>query len=203
MKELTQKQQEILHFISSFTELNSCPPTVRETGERFGISVKAVQDHFAALRKKGYLASADGRSRSLKVLIEDEEIGLRRSERIPVLGTVAAGLPIFCDENYNGSVYVPSSMVRSGGSYFALFVRGDSMIGAGILDGDLAVIRRQDYAENGAIVVALTDEDSVTLKRFFKENARIRLQAENDAYNPIYRQNVKILGVLSNIIRNY
>ena len=203
MKEPTQNQQEVLHFISSFTELNSCPPTVRETGERFGISVKAVQDHFAALRKKGYLASADGRSRSLKVLIEDEEIGLRRSERIPVLGTVAAGLPIFCDENYNGSVYVPASMVRSGGSYFALFVRGDSMTGAGILDGDLAVIRRQDYAENGAIVVALTDEDSVTLKRFFKENARIRLQAENDAYNPIYRQNVKILGVLSNIIRNY
>ncbi|MGI5173718.1 transcriptional repressor LexA [Treponema sp. OMZ 840] len=202
MKELTSRQQEVLHFITSFTEINSCPPTVRETGEHFGISVKAVQDHFGALRKKGYLAPSARRSRSLKVLIADSETDQRRPERIPVLGTVAAGQPVFCDENYSGSVYVPGSMIREGERYFALFVRGDSMIDAGILEGDLAVIRQQNYAENGSIVVALI-EDSVTLKRFFKEAARIKLQAENAAYKPIYCQNVKILGVLSNIIRNY
>lgn len=200
MKEPTSRQQEVLHFITSFTELNSCPPTVRETAEHFSISVKAVQDHFTALRKKGYIAPAEGRSRSLKVLIDDPEF--KRPHRVPVLGTVAAGLPVFCDENYDGCVYVPATLIRREGDYFALYVRGDSMINAGILDGDLALIRRQEAASNGSIVVALI-EDSVTLKRFFKEPSRIRLQAENDAYSPIYCQNVKILGVLSNIIRNY
>ncbi|WP_428769668.1 transcriptional repressor LexA [Treponema sp. HNW] len=200
MKEPTSRQQEVLHFITSFTELNSCPPTVRETAEHFSISVKAVQDHFTALRKKGYIAPAEGRSRSLKVLIDDPEF--KRPKRVPVLGTVAAGLPVFCDENYNGCVYVPSSLIKEEGAYFALYVRGDSMKDAGILDGDLALIRKQEAASNGTIVVALI-EDSVTLKRFFKEPSRIRLQAENAAYSPIYCQNVKILGVLSNIIRNY
>jgi len=103
MKEPTPRQQEVLHFITSFTELNSCPPTVRETAEHFSISVKAVQDHFTALRKKGYIAPSEGRSRSLKVLIDDPEF--KKPYRVPVLGTVAAGLPIFCDENYDGSGY--------------------------------------------------------------------------------------------------
>ena len=104
MKELTSRQQEVLRFITSFTEENSCPPTVRETGMHFCISVKAVQDHFAALRKKGYLAPAVRRSRSLKILIDDTDNQMRRSECIPELGSVAAGHPIFCDENYSGSV---------------------------------------------------------------------------------------------------
>jgi len=202
MKEPTPRQQEVLHFITSFTELNSCPPTVRETAEHFSISVKAVQDHFTALRKKGYIAPSEGRSRSLKVLIDDPEF--KKPYRVPVLGTVAAGLPIFCDENYDGSVYVPASLIHKDGDYFALYVSGDSMINAGILDGDLALIRRQENASNGSIVVAFIEEDEkVTLKRFFKEPARIRLQAENEAYGPIYCQNVRILGILSNIIRNY
>ncbi|WP_314742855.1 transcriptional repressor LexA [Treponema lecithinolyticum] len=202
MKELTSRQQEVLRFITSFTEENSCPPTVRETGMHFCISVKAVQDHFAALRKKGYLAPAVRRSRSLKILIDDTDNQMRRSECIPVLGSVAAGHPIFCDENYSGSVYIPGSMVQKDQQYFAVYVRGDSMIDAGILEGDLAVIRQQEHARNGSIVVALIDED-VTLKRFFKEAERIRLQPENPKYNPLYCTNIKILGVLSNIIRNY
>ncbi len=200
MKELTCKQQEVLQFIASFAELNSCPPTIRETAEHFSVSVKAVQDHVSALRKKGYLAPAGRRARSLKVLGAGSEFN--RPERIPVLGTVAAGSPIFCDENYSGEVSVPSAMIKPGNTYFALYVRGNSMTGAGILDGDLAVIRREDRAADGSIVVALI-EDSVTLKRFFKESSRICLQAENADYKPIYCQNVKILGVLSNIIRNY
>ncbi|MFI3256755.1 MAG: transcriptional repressor LexA [Spirochaetales bacterium] len=202
MRELTNRQQQILHFITVFFEENACPPTVRETAEHFSISIKAVQDHFSALRKKGYLAPAEGRSRSLKLLLSEEGFKMQKNCMIPLLGNVAAGKPIFCDENHSETVCVPAAMVKDGGEYFALYVHGDSMTNAGILDGDLAVIRRQNTAENNVIVVALIEE-SVTLKRFFRESSRIRLQPENDNYKPIYCQNVHILGILSNIIRTY
>lgn len=202
MKELTNRQQQVLHFISSFTEANVCPPTVRETAEYFSISIKAVQDHFVALRKKGYLAPAERGSRSLRVLMGDESIEEKRPCRIPLLGSVAAGIPVLCEENYGGCISVPGFMVDSGSNYFALHVRGDSMIEAGIFDGDLAIIRQQNEAANGMIVVALI-EDAVTLKRFFRESSRIRLEAENHNFQTIYCQKVIILGVLSNIIRNY
>lgn len=202
MKELTKRQQQVLHFITSFSDANACPPTVRETAEHFSISVKAVQDHFSALRKKGYLSFADRRSRSLRVLIDEEGLETKKPCRIPIVGTVAAGQPIFCEEDHTGFVCVPGSMIQSGNDYFALYIRGDSMVDAGILDGDLAVIRRQDTAENNMIVAAAI-EDSATLKRFFREPSRIRLEAENSDYKPIFCQEVRILGVLSNIIRNY
>lgn len=202
MKELTKRQQQVLHFIATFTETNACPPTVRETAYHFSISVKAVQDHFSALRKKGYLAPAERRSRSLRVLIDEEGLEAKKTCRIPILGTVAAGSPVFCEENHSGSVCVPGSMIQAGNDYFAVYVSGDSMVDGGILDGDLAVIRQQDNAEDNMIVVALI-EDSVTLKRFFREPSRIRLEPENSNYKPIYCQDVRILGILSNIIRNY
>ncbi len=202
MKELTFRQQEILRFITSYSEEHACPPTVRETAEHFSISIKAVQDHFSALRKKNYLAPAQGRSRALKVLGNSNDCEQRKSCIIPVLGSVAAGKPIFCEENHSGNVSVPSSMVQGGSEYFALYVSGDSMINAGILDGDIAVIKKQNDATNSQIVVALI-EDSVTLKRFYKETSRIRLEPENSNYKPIFCQDVRILGILSNIIRNY
>lgn len=204
MKELTDRQEEVLKFIRSYMDENSCPPTVRETAEFFSISLKAVQDHFSALRKKGYLSRVEKRSRSLKVLIDEDPVEKNQpfSVNVPILGSVAAGKPIFCEENFKGSVTLFAPMVHEGSSYFALTVQGTSMINAGILDGDLAVIRQQSVARNGQIVVALLD-DSVTLKRFFKEASRVLLQPENPDFNPIYCQDVKILGTLVSLIRSY
>ncbi len=202
MKELTSRQEEILHFITAFSKEHACPPTVRETAGHFSISIKAVQDHFSALRKKEYLAPAQGRSRSLRLLVNTEKLDSSNVLPIPILGKVAAGKPVFCEENHMGILNVPITMIGKGFDYFALQVQGDSMIDAGILNGDLAVIRKQENAYDREIVVALI-EDSVTIKRFFKETSRIRLEAENKKYKPIYCQDVRILGVLSNIIRNY
>ena len=201
MKELTERQQQILQFISDYTEENSFPPTVRETAEHFSVSLKAIQDHFTALTKKGYLLKDEKRSRSLKVLGNVTKKA-NKGYKIPVLGSVAAGKPIFCEEDYENTIYLSEPFVRPGNSYFALHVRGSSMINAGIVDGDLAIIKQQTTAEDGDIVVAIID-DSVTLKRFFKEATRIRLQAENPEFNPIYSQDVKVLGKLSHIIREY
>ena len=201
MKELTERQQQILQFISDYTEENSFPPTVRETAEHFSVSLKAIQDHFTALTKKGYLLKDEKRSRSLKVLGNVTKKA-NKGYKIPVLGSVAAGKPIFCEEDYENTIYLSEPFVRPGNSYFALHVRGSSMINAGIIDGDLAIIKQQATAEDGDIVVAIID-DSVTLKRFFREPTRVRLQAENPDFNPIYCQDVKVLGKLSHIIREY
>lgn len=204
MKELTEKQQNVLRFIRAYTDENSCPPTVRETADHFSVSLKAVQDHITALRKKGYLSQSDKRSRSLKILRDDESFAIEKPvfQNIPILGSVAAGKPIFCEENYDGVFPLPQPLVKPGKTYFALYVKGSSMIDAGILDGDVAVIEQSSTANNGEIVVAIID-DSVTLKRFFKESTRIRLQPENKAFNPIFTQEARILGILSNIIRTY
>jgi len=121
---------------------------------------------------------------------------------IPVLGSVAAGVPLLAEENFDGNIIMHRSNLKKNKKYFALKVKGDSMAGAGILEGDTAIIEKQNTVRNGEIAVALIDE-AVTLKRFFKESSRIRLQAENPSYKPIYSQDVKILGRLSGIIRNY
>jgi len=121
---------------------------------------------------------------------------------VPILGTVAAGIPILAEENFDGNVLLHRSMLKRNKKYFALKVKGDSMIGAGIMEGDTAIIEKQNTVHNGEIAVAVMD-DAVTLKRFYKESSRIRLQAENPAYKPLYSQDVKILGRLFTIIRAY
>ena len=203
MREVTNRQKEVLSFISDFTEDNSFPPTVREIGEHFGISLRAVQDHIAALQKKGYLSQSQKRSRSIKVLRYD----LKREtspyvSKVPLLGTVAAGKPLLCEENLDGYVALTEPFVRPDKNYFALRVRGSSMINAGILEGDLAVVEQSSTAVDGQIVVAVLD-DAITLKRYYKESSRIRLQPENPAFQAIYSQNVRIVGILSNIVRTY
>jgi repressor LexA len=121
---------------------------------------------------------------------------------VPILGSVAAGIPIMAEENFDGNIVLHHSMLKKNKKYFALKVKGDSMTGAGILEGDMAIIEKQNTARDNEIVVAVVDE-AVTLKRFFRESTRIRLQAENPVYTPIYSQDVKILGRLYEIIRNY
>ena len=122
--------------------------------------------------------------------------------KVPLLGTVAAGKPLLSEENLDGYVNLTEPFVRPGKSYFALRVRGESMINAGILDGDLAVIEQSSTALDGQIIVAVID-DAITLKRYYKESERVRLQPENPAFQAIYCQDVRIVGILSNIVRTY
>ncbi|MCR5253575.1 MAG: transcriptional repressor LexA [Treponema sp.] len=203
MKGITDRQKEVLDFISDFTEENVCPPTVREIGEHFGISLRAVQDHIAALQKKGFISQAAKRSRSIRVIVDTREkkpplfVG-----KVPLLGNVAAGRPLLSEENLDGYVNLTEPFVRPGKSYFALRVRGQSMINAGILDGDLAVIEQSNVAVDGQIVVAVID-DAITLKRYYKEAGRVRLQPENPDFPAIYSTEVRVVGILSNIVRTY
>lgn len=200
MKDLTNKQVRVLNFIEGYIEDKKFPPTFREISEKFDISVKGAYDHIKALERKGYIRCENHRSRALEVLRQknNESDSLIQ---IPILGRVAAGSPLFAEENYDGTVDIPQEFVRNG-SFFALYVQGDSMINAGILNEDLALIRHQPSAENGEIVVAMIDE-AVTLKTFFREKNRIKLQAENPAYPPIFTQQIRILGKLVHIIRSY
>ncbi len=203
MKGITDRQKEVLTFISGFTEENGYPPTVREISEHFQISIRAVQDHIIALQKKGYLSQSQKRSRSIRVLsdMRDKE-QLPYVSKVPLLGTVAAGKPLLCEENIDGYVNLSEPFVRPGKNYFALRVRGLSMINAGILDGDLAVIEQAETAADGQIIVAVID-DAITLKRYYKETDRIRLQPENPDFQAIYCKDVRIVGILSNIVRTY
>ncbi|MGN0728432.1 transcriptional repressor LexA [Treponema sp.] len=203
MKNLTDRQKEVLEFIARFTNENGYPPTVREIGDNFGISLRAVQDHIAACQKKGYLSQCQKRSRSIRVLRE-EELGETKPflARVPLLGTIAAGKPLLCEENLDGYVNIAEPFVRPGKNYFALHVRGASMMNAGILDGDLAIIEQAEIATEGQIIVAVVD-NAITLKRFYREEERIRLQPENPDFQPIYAQDIQIAGVLAGIVRTY
>ena len=203
MKGITDRQQQVLDYIVDYTEENSYPPTVRDISEHFGISLRAIQDHIAALQKKGYLSQRERKARSLKVLVGAKE---KEPElyvgRVPMLGTVAAGKPLLCEENLDGYVNLTEPFVRPGKSYFALRVRGESMINAGILDGDLAVVEQSTTALDGQIIVAVID-NAITLKRYYKEAERVRLQPENPNFSAIYCTDVRIVGILSNIVRTY
>jgi repressor LexA len=199
MKALTPRQAEILRFLVSFHEEHGYPPTIREIAHQFAISVKGAYDHVKALEKKERIRVGEGRSRAIEIVGTERQA--RRISEVPLLGAVAAGKPIFAEENFRGTIQVPVEMTRSG-SCFALTVRGDSMRDAGIFNGDLAIIEERPTAENGEIVVAMID-DAVTLKRFYNENNRIKLIAENPAYSPIFTQDARIIGRLRGIIRNY
>jgi len=204
MKELTKRQKEVLSFIANHVNKHSYPPTVREIAAYFSISVKGAHDHITALRRKNYLKQDGNRSRTMSLTennnIEDENYG--PFANIPIVGTVAAGIPILSEENQEGTLAMHKSSLKEDREYFAVKVRGDSMVDAGIMDGDMAVIEKQNVARDGEIVVAVVD-DAVTLKRFYKENSRFKLQAENPHFKPIYCQDVRILGRLTQIIRYY
>ncbi|MDR0589420.1 MAG: transcriptional repressor LexA [Spirochaetaceae bacterium] len=202
MKELTQRQQEVLGFITKYIKNHTYPPTIREIADHFSISVKAAHDHVSAMKKKGCLRNGDNRSRTIELTHRDEDDALGSVMEIPFLGTVAAGQPILAEEHREGAVIMHRSLLKKNRDYFALRVRGDSMEGAGILDGDTAIIEKAETARNGEIVVALLD-DAATLKRFYKEPTRILLQPENPNYSPIYTRNARILGRLAYTIRSY
>jgi repressor LexA len=206
MKGLTPRQKIVLGFITDFIENHAYPPTIREIGDHFAISVKGAYDHVDAIRKKGFLRFGGKRSRTLEVIKGDKDDARNADSpliMVPLLGTVAAGKPILSEENWDGAVPIPNALLKKNAEYFAMKVRGDSMIGAGIADGDVAIIDRKETAENREIVLAQVEDDGITLKRFFKEANRVRLDPENAKYQPIYTQDVRVLGRLAHIIRSY
>jgi repressor LexA len=201
MKGLTARQREVFDFIRSFIHTKRYPPTIREIADNFRFSVKGSYDHVKALQKKGFIRCAGNRSRAIEVIADAEAERQPNLVSVPVLGSVAAGKPLFAEENLTGWIQVPAASLKKG-QHFALQVRGDSMKDAGIMDGDVVVVAHQETAENGEIVVAMVD-DAVTLKRFFVEKNRVRLKAENPKYPPLYTQNVRILGRLAFLMRSY
>jgi repressor LexA len=202
MKELTERQKEVLSYIAEYIKKHSYPPTIRDIAEHFSISVKGAHDHITALKRKNHLKQDGQRSRTLELVRSKDSEDLGVATKIPIVGTVAAGIPILSEENWEGTLALDQSMLKKNRTYFAVRVRGDSMIGAGIMDGDMAVIEKVNLVKNGEIAMAVVD-DAVTLKRFYRENSRIRLQSENPAYKPIYCKDLRIIGRLFQIIRSY
>jgi repressor LexA len=199
-KGLTRRQKEILTFVQRYSEAHGYPPSVREIGQALGLtSSSTVHSHLAALERKGYLRRDPSKPRALEVLRDEREVPARKVIALPVVGRVTAGQPILAQENIEDYFPLPVDFVRSEEA-FILHVRGDSMINAGIQDGDMLVVRKQPTAENGQIVVARVDGDEATVKRFFKEPDRIRLQPENDSMEPIYTRDAAIEGVALAVI---
>ena len=208
----TERQTRILEVIRDFTEQRGYPPSVREIGERVGLSSSStVQSHLKSLEKHGLIHRDPTKPRALvaepnRVEAERREVERREIERrdaehgyLPIVGKVAAGVPITASENLEGEFPVPADLARRSGS-FMLKVTGDSMVEAAILDGDLIVVSPQPDARNGEIVVAMLDGEA-TVKRFYREAGRVRLQPENQSMQPIYSDNVTVLGRVEAVYR--
>jgi repressor LexA len=198
---LTDRQREVLDFITSSIRKRGYPPTLREIGSHFGIrSTNGVNDHLRALEKKGFLHREDLKSRALRPLVTDDDL-----VDVPVLGRVAAGQPLLAVQNYEDTVKIDRFFIGQSREVFALRVKGDSMIEAGIFDGDYVFIRKQLQAEPGEIVVAMIG-DEATVKRYYPEGETIRFQPANSAMAPIIVRrrdfrSVNLLGVVIGIYR--
>jgi len=206
MKELTRRQQEILTFIRAFTAREGVPPTVREIGARFEVTPRAAFDHLAALERKGVLERRSTTGRASRSLVLTDRSRASEVAEIPILGRVAAGVPLLAEENRDGALTLAtSSLPGRGEDCFALRVRGDSMIQAHIVEGDLVVVRRQDAAQPGDIVVALLD-DEATVKRFLRDGDRVVLKPEHPTMAPIIvaegARELKILGKVVALFRD-
>jgi repressor LexA len=205
---LTGRQQEIWKFLTDYVDEHGYPPTVREIGEAVGLaSPSTVHAHLANLERAGLIKRDPTKPRALELRRDPKPVAAAAAEdvhRLPLVGEIAAGGPLLADQNVEDYVAVPEPLAR-GGDEFLLRVKGDSMVNAGILDGDIVVVRREQTARNGEIVVALAGDaewaDEATVKRFFREDGRVRLQPENDALEPIYADHVQVLGVVTGVFR--
>jgi repressor LexA len=209
---LSKRQQEIYDFVVSYAAKHGYPPTVREIGEDVGLaSPSTVHAHLANLERAGMLRRDPTKPRALEVVGRERAAGPRPvraaapdSRRLPLVGEIAAGGPLLAEENIEDYLAVPEPLT-AGGNEFLLRIKGESMIDAGILDGDYVVVQKQQTARDGDIVVALAGEDEAadeaTVKRFFRENGRIRLQPENETLEPLYPTHVQILGKVIGVFR--
>lgn len=202
-KELTKRQEEVLTFIKKYSAEHGYPPSIREIGQGVGLNSPAtVFVHVKNLEKAGYLKTTDNKFRTIEILVENEY--LEKNEdviKVPLLGKITAGNPITAIEQPNEFFNLPASLVPSKANVFTLHVSGESMINKGIYDNDYVIVRRQSNAKNGDVVVAMTDENEVTLKTFYKEKNHIRLQPENDTMTPFIFDNVTILGIAIGLYR--
>lgn len=193
MTELSEKELEIYQFVKDCIERDGYAPSVRDICRAMGIrSTSTVHNYIHRLDEKGYLQMSSRKSRALRIGGNAGET-TEQTRRVPILGRVTAGTPILAIENYDGYVDFPSVMARGRANLFALRVMGESMIEAGILNGDIVVVESMQHADDGEIVVAMI-EDEATVKRLFHDGGRIRLQPANSAMNPIYSDDVTILG---------
>ena len=205
---LTGRQQEIWDFLVDYVDRHGYPPTVREIGDAVGLaSPSTVHAHLANLERAGLLKRDPTKPRALELSGRGPREAPRREEArrsLPLVGEIAAGGPLLAEDNIEEYLAVPELIERRGAD-FLLRVKGDSMIEAGILDGDVVVVKRQQSAENGDVVVALAGADETaeeaTVKRFFRESGRIRLQPENAALEPIYADHVQIIGKVTGVFR--
>jgi repressor LexA len=211
---LSKRQQSIYEYICSYTKDHGYPPSVREIGSAVGLaSPSTVHMHLKALEEKGYIKRDSKKPRTIEVVPEESAASDHGTKlvdvhedvdknviQLPLVGRVAAGLPILAEQNVEEVLTLPTSIVGDASS-FILRVRGQSMINAGIFDGDYIVVKEEHEAHNGEIVVALID-DSATVKTFYKEDGHVRLQPENDAMEPIYADNPTILGRVTALIRS-
>lgn len=200
MKGLTRRQKEILDYISDQVEAKGYPPSVREIGAAVGLSSSStVHSHLAALERKGLIKRDPSKPRAL-LLTGRARQKQGRSVAVPLLGQVAAGRPILAEENIEDTLSWPQGIGTN--PTFALRVRGDSMIDDGIYDGDIVMVRRQESAENGETVVAMIDNEA-TVKRFYREKNRLRLDPANPSYEPIFTREASILGKVVGLIRRF
>jgi repressor LexA len=208
--QLTARQQEIWQFLVDYVDRHGYPPTVREIGEAVGLaSPSTVHAHLANLERAGLLKRDPTKPRALDLIGHRRESRSEEREadlpKLPLLGQIAAGSPLLAEENIEDQLAVPEPLGRN--ADFLLRVKGESMINAGILDGDVLVVQRAQDARNGEIVVALVGDDELadeaTVKTFYREGNRVRLQPENDALEPIYADFVQVLGRVTGVFRSY
>lgn len=198
------KQIEVLTFIHQRVEEKGYPPTVREIGEAVNLSsTSTVHGHLSRLEKKGLIQRDPTKPRAIELTAAGlSKIGAA-AKTIPVLGVVTAGEPILAVEEATDFFPIPPNLSTEEGSLFMLLIRGESMINAGIFDGDYVIVRKQNAATNGEIIIAMTDENEATCKRFYKEQDHIRLQPENDELDPIILDNITVLGKVVGLYRNH
>ncbi len=205
MTKLSNRQQAIVEFIKQEVRDKGYPPSVREIAEAVGLaSSSTVHGHLSRLEKKGILRRDPTKPRAIEVLDLSEDTDVPRGEvrYAPLIGKVTAGIPITAVENIEEFIPIPSSSASAEDNVFVLVIDGESMIEAGILDGDMVIIKQQNTAQNGEIVVAMTEENEATVKRFFKEKDHIRLQPENATMEPLIYRDVTILGKVVGLYRD-
>ena len=203
LKQITDKQNNVLDFIKKFTATHGYPPSIREIGKALGLSSPAtVHTHVKKLCNAGYLKVDNNKFRAMEILVDNEyEEKNEELIKVPLLGKVTAGSPIEAIERPNEFFSLPANLIPAKETIFTLNVSGESMINAGIFDGDVVIVQKQSTARNGDIVVAMTDANEVTLKTYYKEKDHIRLQPENSTMDPIIVPNCEILGKVAGVFR--
>lgn len=205
MTKLSKRQQSILNFIKEEVRTKGYPPSVREIAEAVGLaSSSTVHGHLSRLESKGFIRRDPTKPRAIEILERTEESNIPKEEAryAPLIGKVTAGIPITAVENIEEYIPLPSTAAGPDDNLFVLTIQGDSMIEAGILNKDMVIVKQQNTAQNGEIIVAMTDENEATVKRFFKEKNHIRLQPENATMEPLLYENVTVLGKVIGLYRD-